>query len=108
MTHDADAAFRALADPTRRSIVALLAQQDLTIGAVAENFDMTRPAVRKHLAILEEGDLIRVEPRGRERVTRLHQPGLAAVTGWLADIDAFWSARLGSLKAEIEKGNGNA
>ncbi|MSU88088.1 metalloregulator ArsR/SmtB family transcription factor [Rhodobacteraceae bacterium 2CG4] len=108
MTHDADAAFRALADPTRRAIVALLAQRDMTIGAVAENFAMTRPAVRKHIAILEEGNLIRVEPRGRERIGRLHPEGLAAVSGWLADIDAFWSVRLDRLKTEIEKGNGNA
>ncbi len=57
------AAFRALADPTRRAILHHLSTGDMTIGEVAANFDMTRAAVKKHLIILEEGDLVRVTPR---------------------------------------------
>lgn len=97
-----DHAFRALADPTRRAIVALLAERDMTIGDVAANFAMTRPAVAKHLRILEAGAVIRVEARGRERINRLDPAGLAAVRHWIEEIDRFWSARLGQLKDAIE------
>lgn len=102
MTQTAEATFRALADPTRRTIVALLAEQDLTIGAVAENFDMTRPAIKKHLTILEQGALIEVEAKGRERINRLNPQGLRAVTDWVAQIDRFWSHRLDRMKDIIE------
>ncbi|MEM7614035.1 MAG: metalloregulator ArsR/SmtB family transcription factor [Pseudomonadota bacterium] len=103
MPDPAEATFRALADPTRRAIVALLAENDMTIGAVADNFDMTRPAVKKHLSILEQGALIRVEARGRERINRLNPHGLQAVSEWVAQIDLFWSQRLAALKDTIEK-----
>ncbi len=103
MNQTAEATFRALADPTRRAIVALLAERDLTIGAVAENFDMTRPAVKKHLTILEQGALIQVEAKGRERINRLNPQGLQAVTDWVAQIDLFWSRRLDTLKDIIER-----
>ncbi|MEO0912444.1 MAG: metalloregulator ArsR/SmtB family transcription factor [Pseudomonadota bacterium] len=103
MMNAGDGAFRALADPTRRAILSLLAEEDMTIGRVAENFAMTRPAVKKHLRVLEEGQLIRVEARGRERINRFNPEGLRAVTGWLGELDRFWTLRLERLKAEIEK-----
>lgn len=105
MNQPAAASFRALADPTRRAIVALLAEHDLTIGAVAENFEISRPAVKKHLAILEQGAVITVEARGRERINRLNPKGLHAVADWVAQIDHFWSRRLDALKEAIEKGD---
>ncbi len=71
MTPDPQSAFRALADPTRRGILAILRDGEATIGQVADRFDMTRPAVKKHLRVLEDGALIEVIPRGRERVNRL-------------------------------------
>jgi len=95
-------AFRALADPTRRGILAILREGDKTIGEVAECFDMTRPAVKKHLRVLEDGDLITVIPRGRERVNRLHRPGLQPVVDWLSTLDAAWDDRLAALKSAIE------
>ncbi len=103
MMNAGEGAFRALADPTRRAILSLLAEEDMTIGRVAENFAMTRPAIKKHLGILEEGQLIRVEARGRERVNRFNPEGLRAVTGWLGELDRFWNLRLDRLKAEIER-----
>ncbi|MEM8868903.1 MAG: metalloregulator ArsR/SmtB family transcription factor [Pseudomonadota bacterium] len=103
MPDSAGDAFRALADPTRRAIVALLAENDLTIGAVAENFQMTRPAVKKHLTVLERGGLVRVEARGRERINRINRDGLHAVADWVAQIDQFWSRRLEALKETIER-----
>ncbi len=95
--------FRALADPTRRNILRLLADADMTIGEVAENFDMTRAAVKKHLSILSEGDLITVRTHGRSRVNALNPDGLRQLFDWFSYFDAFWDARLTKLKSEIEK-----
>ena len=103
MTGSEQLGFRALADPTRRSILQLLAKGDLTIGEVAENFQMTRAAVKKHLAILNEGDLITVETVGRTRRNSLNVDGLKRVFDWFSYFDAFWDDRLSTLKSEIEK-----
>lgn len=95
-------AFRALADPTRRQILRHLSERDMTIGDVADRFDITRAAVKKHLTILEEGRLISVRPRGRERINRLEPQGLKSAADWLGFFDRFWDQRLGDLKSAIE------
>ena len=95
--------FRALADPTRRAIIAMLAERPMTIAEVASNFDMSRPAVVKHLQILEEGDVIRVAAKGRERINILNPDALRRAADWLNAFDRFWDARLARLKAEVEK-----
>ena len=95
--------FRALADPTRRQILKMLAGADMTIAEVAENFDMTRAAVKKHLSILSDGDLITVRVAGRARVNTLNPDGLRRVMGWFGYFDAFWDEKLATLKSEIEK-----
>lgn len=95
--------FRAIADPTRREILALLAERDLTVGEVADRFDMTRPAVAKHLRILGDGGLVSVEARGRSRVNRLSAGPLRSVADWLKFFDRFWDDRLQTLKEEVEK-----
>lgn len=95
--------FRALADPTRRQILRLLAKRDLTIAEVAENFQMTRAAVKKHLAILSDGGLINVEVAGRARRNSFNADGLRQIYDWFGYFDAFWDARLDTLKSEIEK-----
>ncbi|WP_299078196.1 metalloregulator ArsR/SmtB family transcription factor [uncultured Ruegeria sp.] len=96
-------AFRALADPTRRDIVQILAAQEMTIGQLTDRFDMTRAAVKKHLTVLSDGGLISVEARGRERINRLEPQGLAPVLDWLSYFDQFWDDRLNSLKEAIER-----
>lgn len=101
--HQAQGAFRALADPTRRDILLLLSREDLTIGQVVEHFDITRAAVKKHLTILEEGDLISVHVSGRERINRLEPHGLKTVAEWLHYFDQFWDERLQALRIAIEK-----
>lgn len=104
MDHDPQQqAFRALADPTRRQILALLAQRDMTIAEVAGNFDMTRAAVKKHLSILQEGALIETRTEGRTRVNALHPEGMKRVANWLSAFDHFWDGRLAALKSAIEK-----
>lgn len=95
--------FRALADPTRRDILIMLRKSDLTIAQVAQNFDMTRAAVKKHLTMLSDGGLITVETRGRERVNRLNPEGMAPVLDWLSYFDTFWDEHLSALKTSIEK-----
>lgn len=103
MTGPEQLGFRALADPTRRDILRLLASNQMTIAEVAENFDMTRAAVKKHLSILNEGNLISVQVDGRTRVNTLNPDGLKRVFDWFGYFDAFWDDRLATLKSEIEK-----
>ena len=98
-----DTTFRALADPTRREILALLLKDDMTIGQVAENFEMTRPAIKKHLSVLEDGCLITVSARGRERINRIDPQGFRNVETWLTSFDRFWDDRLAALKNAVEK-----
>jgi DNA-binding transcriptional ArsR family regulator len=95
--------FRALADPTRRNIVQILAQEDMTIAQLTDRFDMTRAAVKKHLTVLSDGGLITVEARGRERINRLEPKGMAPVLDWLKFFDQFWDDRLSNLKEAIER-----
>lgn len=95
--------FRALADPTRRDILQLLAKNDLTIAEVADNFQITRAAVKKHLIILNEGDLITVRTSGRSRLNSLNAEGIKRVFDWFSYFDAFWDERLNTLKTQIEK-----
>ena len=99
--------FRALADPTRRAILKLLAEEERCVNDIAERFDMTRPAVAKHLGVLSEADLIRVQKRGRERLNSLNPAALKAASEWLAFFDRFWDERLAALKDAIEGPNPN-
>jgi len=103
MSYDPQAAFRALADPTRREILVMLRQKDLTIAQVADNFDMTRAAVKKHLTVLSDGGLITVQSSGRERINTFNPNGMSPVLDWLTFFDEFWDDRLSALKNAIEK-----
>jgi DNA-binding transcriptional ArsR family regulator len=100
--------FRALADPTRRSILRDLAREPQSIASVASRFAISRPAVVKHLAILREGGLIAVETRGRERINVLQPQKLKSAAEWLGFFDAFWDDRLAKLKLAVETDNGQA
>ncbi len=102
MKTKADGAFRALSDPTRRQILTLLAQQEMTIAEVVSEFVVTRAAVKKHLIILEQGNLITVHVRGRERINRINAQGLKPVLDWLNELDSFWDDRLHQLKEAVE------
>ena len=98
----AQPAFRALSDPTRRSILRLLGDGEMTVGQVSDRFDMTRAAVKKHLTILQEGDLITVRRQGRETWNTLRPAGMEPVRDWIEYFDRFWNARLGDLKFTTE------
>lgn len=103
MEPETQSVFRALADPTRRDIVQMLAAQDMTIVQLTKQFDMTRAAVKKHLNVLSDGGLITYETRGRERINRLEPKGMAPVLDWFSYFDQFWDDRLNKLKEAIER-----
>lgn len=102
MNQNLQSSFKALADPTRRSILMYLSNQDMTVQELTNNFDMTRAAIKKHLTILEKGHLIKAHRQGRDRINHLDTLGMKSVTEWLNYFDQFWDERLNSLKTAIE------
>lgn len=100
--HQDQPVFRALADPTRRAIIAMLSEGPRPVADIAAEFDMTRPAIAKHLAILKEGGVISVEAQGRERINRLNPQALKTASDWLNSFDRFWDDRLAALKSLVE------
>lgn len=95
--------FRALADPTRRSILTLLRSRDMTVAEVSGHFDMTRAAVKKHLTVLSDGGLITATQKGRETINSYCPDGMAPVLNWFDYFDSFWDDRLADLKTAIER-----
>ena len=92
-----DRTFAALADPTRRAILARLRDGAGTVGELAEPFDISLNAVSKHLRVLEGAGLIRREVRGREHHCHLEAEPLRAAAAWAADYGEFWEERLDAL-----------
>lgn len=95
--------FQAIADPTRRAILGLLAIQTLTLNAVAENFEISRPAVSKHVKVLEECGLIQISQQGRERYCEARLDKLNEVSEWVEQYRQFWENKLDSLEMYLEK-----
>jgi DNA-binding transcriptional ArsR family regulator len=99
-----DAVFSALADPTRRQIVARLAEGEASVSDLAEPFDMSLVAVTKHLRVLEHAGLLHHRKRGRVRYCRLAPAPLRSADDWLARYRVFWQTRLDSLAAHFADG----
>ena len=89
--------FQAIADPTRRAIIALIALQAMTPNAIAENFHTTRQAVSKHLRILTECDLVKQESRGREIYYSLEIEKMKEIDEWLVQYRKIWESRFNQL-----------
>ncbi|HXD78241.1 MAG TPA: metalloregulator ArsR/SmtB family transcription factor [Puia sp.] len=89
--------FQAIADPTRRAIIALIALQAMTPNAIAENFNTTRQAVSKHLQILAECDLVKQEARGREIYYSLEIEKMKEIDKWLDQFRKIWETRFDQL-----------
>lgn len=102
MNQQLQQSFRALSDPTRRQILIDLSDENLTIAEVSDKFNLSRTAVRKHLTILEEGNLIIVTPRGKERVNQLNLDGLKTTSEWFNYFNQFWDTKLEALKSVVE------
>lgn len=105
-----DAIFGALADPTRRAILARLATGEVTVNELAQPFAMTQPAVSKHLKVLERAGLIARGRDAQRRPCRLHPEALKTVADWVAHYEHFWTESfdrldeyLRTLKAEDER-----
>ncbi len=97
------AVFRAIADPTRREILGLLRGGRQTVGAIAGNFRMSRPAISRHLRLLRNAGLVVTRKDGTARICELRGKPLRAVNEWLRDYAAFWDENLRSLKQYVEE-----
>src|SRR5450432_3693752 len=91
-------AFQVIADPSRRQMLQLLSKESLTINALAENFDMSRPAVSKHIKILYNAGFISIQDIGRERHCLLKQDGFNKLQEWINFFDKFWINKLKKLE----------
>jgi len=96
-------ALEALADPTRRQIVELLADRDRNAGEIASHFRVSRPAVSRHLRVLREHGLVQTRTEGQQRIYSLDPAPLAELDEWLTRYRAFWTTRLDALDTQINR-----
>jgi DNA-binding transcriptional ArsR family regulator len=96
-------AFQVIGDPSRRKMLMLLSEDSLTINSLADNFDMSRPAVSKHVKILQSAGFISIRDIGRERYCTLKKDGFEELQGWIAHFDQFWTSKLNKLEALLNK-----
>ena len=94
--------FQAIADPTRREIISMIAGQSLNLNSVAEKFDISRPAISKHIKILTECGLITINQRGRERHCQANLKKLNEVSEWVEQYRKFWNQKLDALENYLE------
>ena len=90
--------FQVIADPSRRQILQLLSKDSLTINSLADNFEMSRPAVSKHIKVLYNAGFISIQDIGRERYCTLKKDGFEELQAWLNYFDEFWSLKLTKLE----------
>jgi DNA-binding transcriptional ArsR family regulator len=95
--------FQAIADPTRRAIINMLADKPLNVNSIAGHFDMSRQAISLHIKILLECDLLQVSKQGRERYCEARLGQLNEVSVWVAQYRRHWENKLDSLETYIEK-----
>jgi DNA-binding transcriptional ArsR family regulator len=98
-----DATFRALADPTRRGMLASLALGDRSIGELGEPFAMTFAGAAKHVKVLESAGLVERRKAGRRQICTLKAEPLAEAEQWLSQWEKFWTVRLDRLEAAVEQ-----
>jgi DNA-binding transcriptional ArsR family regulator len=96
--------FEALADPTRRRILELLAGGERSAGDIAGQFAISRPGVSRHLRVLREAGLVRARCQGQRRLYSVDPAPLAEVEAWLAHYRGFWAQRLDALDTEVRRG----
>ncbi|MBC7948390.1 MAG: winged helix-turn-helix transcriptional regulator [Chitinophagaceae bacterium] len=89
--------FQAIADPTRRLIIDMVARESLNLNSVAENFNISRPAISKHIKILSECGLIIIRQKGRERFCEANLRQLDLVSKWVEQYQIFWTTKLDAL-----------
>jgi DNA-binding transcriptional ArsR family regulator len=92
----------AIADPTRRRIVELLAERELSAGQLVEEFDVSAPAISQHLNVLREAGLVVTRAEGQSRIQSLNPAGFDELDAWLHQTRAVWSRRLDALERELK------
>lgn len=94
--------FQAIADPVRREIIGLLAEESMKVNAIAEHFDISRPAISKHLKILSECGIVQIKQKGRERFCNIQPETLSEVAAWVDQYRNLWEEKLDSFAAYID------
>jgi DNA-binding transcriptional ArsR family regulator len=103
-----DAVLQALADGSRRTVLAILRDHEATAGELAEALPIARPGVSRHLRVLREAGLVEVRQDAQRRIYRLRPEALAEVDEWLAGYRALWQNRLEALHTEVARGKRGA
>jgi DNA-binding transcriptional ArsR family regulator len=93
--------FQAIADPTRREIINLIAQKSMNLNAIADNFDVSRPAISNHIKILSECGIVIIEQIGRERYCRVQADNLKVVADWVGQFQKLWEDKLDSFESYL-------
>ena len=96
-------AFQAIADPTRRQIIGMVATKALNLNSIADNFDMSRQAISLHIKILTECGLITIKQQGRERFCEAKLEKLNEVSIWIEQYRQFWESKLDTLELYLDK-----
>ncbi len=94
--------FQAIADPTRREIIRLVAHESLNLNAIAEKFQVSRPAISQHIKILTECGLITMKQRGRERYCEAKLDKLKEVSSWVEQYKRFWDEKIDALEKYLD------
>lgn len=101
-------AFQVIADPSRRQILQMLTQASYNINSISENFEMSRPAVSKHIKILQTAGFVSIQEIGRERYCKLSKEGFTEIRNWVDYFDKFWNSKLKNLETILnDKKNSN-
>lgn len=95
--------FQAIADPTRREIIHMIAGQSLNLNSIADKFEVSRPAISKHIKILTECGLIAIKQQGRERYCEAKLTKLNEVSDWVEQYKKFWEQKLDALEVYLEE-----
>ncbi|MEP0265415.1 metalloregulator ArsR/SmtB family transcription factor [Dokdonia sp.] len=95
--------FQAIADPIRRDIIEILAKEALTVNEVAENFDISRPAISKHLKILKECGIVATNQQGRERLYEIKPQNLIPAFLWIEQYKNLWESKLDNFEAYLKE-----
>lgn len=95
--------FEAIADPTRRRIVEMLARRDHTVSEIVTEFDMSAPAISQHLKVLREAGLVISRVDGQSRIQTLNTQGLREIQSWLTSTMNFWNSRLDALEQALHE-----
>jgi len=93
--------FQAIADPTRRQIINLIARQSMNLNAIADNFEVSRPAISNHIKILNECGIIIIEQVGRERYCKIQPKNLKEVSDWVEPLKELWEQKLDSFETYL-------